>query len=76
MKTRYDRVMMETLEVSEAELAGLEYQATRNWDSVGHMALVAALEDEFDIMLDTEDLIDFSSYKKGVEILRKYDIEL
>ncbi len=46
------------------------------WDSIGHMSLVAALEEAFDIMMDTDDIIDLSSYEKGKEILKKYDIEL
>lgn len=54
----------------------LEYQAIPEWDSVGHMGLVAALEDAFDIMMDTDDIIDFSSYDKGIEILStKYNVE-
>lgn len=54
----------------------LEYQAIPEWDSVGHMGLVAALEDAFDIMMDTDDIIDFSSYTKGIEILStKYNVE-
>ena len=40
------------------------------------MSLMAALEDAFDIMLDTDDIIDFSSFQKGKEILKKYEIEL
>ena len=40
------------------------------------MQLVAALEDAFDIMLDTDDIIDLSSYDKGKEILAKYDVGL
>ena len=40
------------------------------------MGLVAALEDAFEIMLDTDDIIDLSSYKKGIEILKKYKIEI
>ena len=47
----------------------MEYQGIEQWDSVGHMGLVAALEDVFDIMMDTDDIIDFSSYEKGKEIL-------
>ena len=56
-------------------MAGLKYQGTELWDSVGHMTLVAALEDAFDIMFDTDDIIDLSSYEKGQEILKKYDVE-
>lgn len=54
----------------------LEYMGTPAWDSIGHMSLVAALEEAFDIMMDTDDIIDFSSYKKGMEILsEKYGVE-
>jgi hypothetical protein len=38
------------------------------------MGLIATLEDSFDIMLDTDDIIDFSSYARGKEILKKYDV--
>jgi len=54
----------------------LEYNSITEWDSIGHMALMAALEDTFDIMMDMDDIIDFSSYEKGLEIVRKYGIEL
>lgn len=54
--------------------SGLAYSEIENWDSVAHMNLVAEIEEAFDIMLDTEDIIDFSSYDKGIEILSKYDI--
>lgn len=73
---KYDRVFVETLEVKKEELLGLEYQGTELWDSVGHMTLMAAIEDAFDIMLETDDIVDFSSYEKGKEILTKnYGIE-
>ena len=70
----YNNAFVESLGVDEAELEELEYQKNPSWDSVGHMGLVAALEDAFDIMMDTDDIIDLSSYKKGKEILGKYDV--
>ena len=72
---KYNNVFMENLQISEDQLAGLQYQGVELWDSVGHMSLVAALEDEFDIMIDTDDIIDFSSFEKGKEILAKYGVE-
>ena len=71
---RYNNAFVESLGVDETELEELEYQKNAAWDSVGHMGLVAALEDAFDIMMDTDDIIDLSSYKKGKEILGKYDV--
>ena len=73
---KYNNAFTETLQISEGELQGLQYQGTELWDSVGHMTLMAAIEDAFDIMLDTDDIVDFSSYEKGKEILKKYDVEL
>ena len=55
---------------------GLAYNSHETWDSVGHMALIADLEDNFDIMFDMEDIVDLSSYEKGKEILEKYDINV
>ena len=66
---KYNQAFAEALEISQSHLPGLEYQGIEQWDSVGHMGLVAALEDVFDIMMDTDDIIDFSSYEKGKEIL-------
>ena len=70
-KEKYDNAFIESLEVTAEQLPGLEYQAIDTWDSVGHMSLIAALEDAFDIMMDTDDIIDLSSYEKGKEILAK-----
>lgn len=70
----YNNAFKEALDIKDEVLAGLEYQGVANWDSVGHMNLIAALEDAFDIMMDTDDIIDFSSYEKGKEILAKYNI--
>lgn len=73
---KYNKVFCENLQITEDQLAGLQYQGVELWDSVGHMTLMAELEDAFDIMLETDDIVDFSSYEKGKEILKKYDVEI
>ena len=73
---KYNNAFIESLEVEESDLAELKYQDIVSWDSVGHMGLIAAIEDAFDIMMDTDDIIDLSSYEKGKEILTSnYNIE-
>lgn len=52
------------------------YNQIPQWDSVGHMSLISHIEEGFDIMLETDDIIDFSSYDKGLKILSKYGINL
>jgi acyl carrier protein len=71
---KYIQAFTESFEIPAAEVENLKYQDIPAWDSVGHMSLVAALEDAFDIMMDTDDIIDFDSYQKGIELLAKYDI--
>jgi acyl carrier protein len=73
---KYDSAFMETLMVEAGSLAGLTYQDVQAWDSVGHMQLMAALEERFGIELDIDDIIDFSSYDKGKTLLGKYGIQM
>lgn len=54
----------------------LTYQAIMEWDSVGHMELVAELEDAFDISMETDDIIEFNSFEAGIKILEKYNITI
>lgn len=52
----------------------LKYNSIPQWDSVAHMTLIAMLEEKFDLMLDTDDIIDMSSVAKAKEILSKYGV--
>ncbi|MEG0269937.1 MAG: acyl carrier protein [Clostridia bacterium] len=73
---KYQKAFCEALEVDEKTVSTLVYGESDAWDSVGHMTLIAALEDAFDIMVDMDDIIDLSSFEKGKEILRKYDVDI
>lgn len=75
-KEKYMETFKASLDVKEEQLTGLKYQDIPTWDSVGHMGLIAELEDAFDIMMETDDIIDFSSFEKGMEILKKYGVEI
>lgn len=72
---KYNKAFCDSFEITDDKLNGLKYQQIELWDSVGHMTLVANLEDSFDIMMETDDIIDLSSYEKGKEILsEKYNV--
>jgi acyl carrier protein len=60
---------------AESPVEGLRYRDTETWDSVAHMQLVSLIEDAFEIMLETDDVIDMSSYLKAKEILAKYGVQ-
>ena len=72
---KYNQCFTESLSVDKKILNDdSEYNSIPEWDSIGHMTLMASLEESFKISLDTNDIVDFSSYKKGKEILEKYKI--
>lgn len=71
---KYNQVFIDSFDVSSDELPGLTYQSIDNWDSVGHMGMIASLEDEFDVILEMDDIVDFSSYEIGKQLLTKYGI--
>ena len=73
---KYVAAFTSTLLVEESALANLKYQDIGAWDSVGHMSLMAALEEAFEIEMDIDDIIDFSSYEAGRTILEKYNVSM
>tara|TARA_Y100000590_G_C15479400_1_gene923372 strand:- start:304 stop:534 length:231 start_codon:yes stop_codon:yes gene_type:complete len=71
---KYNKAFMVAFDLKDESLvsADLKYESIDEWDSIGHMGLIAELEDAFDISIEMDDIIDFSSYEKGKEILTKY----
>lgn len=74
-KEKYVQIFITSFQVNEKDLPTLKYQDVDNWDSIGHVKMIAELEETFNIMIEMEDILDLSSYLKGVDILKKYGIE-
>lgn len=76
-KEKYDKVFVDCFSVTPDVLnENFTYQCVAAWDSVGHMGMIAALEDAFEIMMETEDIVEFGSYTIGIEKLKKYGISI
>lgn len=74
---KYNKIFIDCFSVAEDLLnEDFTYQCVPSWDSIGHMGMIAALEDTFDIMMETEDIIEFGSYTIGIEKLRKYNVDI
>lgn len=74
---KYDEVFRRTFELDkDTVLDDFSADTAEKWDSVTHLSLTTELEDEFDIMFDSEDILALRSYKKGKEILAKYELNL
>ncbi len=75
-KTKYQKIFIDSLSIdSSAFNENLKYNEIPEWDSIGHMTLVSGLEDGFQISMETDDIVDFSSFKKGIDILKKYKVQ-
>jgi acyl carrier protein len=73
---KYHKCFEEALGVDKSAVnENLKYNEIPEWDSIGHMTLISNLEDEFKISIETDDIVDFSSFTKGKEILKKYKVE-
>lgn len=73
---KLNRIFCEVFSVDDSALNSKFNNTTvDNWDSVRQLSLTSAVEDAFDIMLDADDILDFTSYDKAKTILVKYNIE-
>tara|TARA_B110000196_G_scaffold271917_1_gene247577 strand:+ start:300 stop:539 length:240 start_codon:yes stop_codon:yes gene_type:complete len=71
----YKQIFIESLSIDTKKFnEEIKYNEVEEWDSIGHMTLISGLEEGFNISLETDDIVEFSSYKKGIEILKKYKI--
>ena len=74
---KYNKSFEEAFGISLSNIVfKLEKQSISEWDSLGHMVLITAIEETFDITLNPEDIIEFTSYEKGKEILSRYKIDM
>ena len=76
-KQKYQDIFIKSLSINiEKFNENIKYNEIQEWDSIGHMTLMSGLEDGFKISLETDDIVDFSSFKKGIEILNKYKVNI
>ena len=75
-KQKYQDIFIKSLSIETKKFnEKIKYNEIPEWDSIGHMTLMSGLEDDFGISIETDDIVDFSSFKKGLEILEKHKIE-
>ena len=75
-KKKYRDIFIQSLSIDEKKFnEKIKYNEISEWDSIGHMTLMSLLEEKFSISMDTDDIVDFSSFEKGMEILEKYGVK-
>ena len=76
LNDRLRTVFIDALELpAGVDVENLKYRDIKQWDSLGHMTLVAAIEDEFAVQLETEQVIDMSSFKVAADMLRSFGVD-
>lgn len=74
---KLNAIFCEVFSVEESALnSEFDKNSVEVWDSVRQLSLTSSVEDEFDIMLDAEDILEFTSYENAKKVLVKYEIEL
>lgn len=73
---KYDKAFLETFPVKKEDLKDLKYQGIPAWDSFGHMNLIVAIEECFEISMSTKDVLSLTSYEKGKDVLLNYGVEI
>ena len=75
-KEKYRDIFIQSLSIDEKKFnEKIKYNEIPEWDSIGHMTLMSNLEEKFSISMDTDDIVDFSSFEKGIKILEKYGVK-
>ena len=76
-ENKYKDIFIKSLAIDDKKFnEKIQYNEIPEWDSIGHMTLMSGLEEGFGITMETDDIVDFSSFKKGIEILKKYKVEI
>lgn len=76
LSERLRTVFVDALQLDDdVDVENLKYRDIEAWDSVGHMALIAAIEDEFDVQFETDQVIDMSSFKVALDMLTGFGVE-
>ena len=74
-KQKYHDIFIKSLAIENKKFnENVKYNDIPEWDSIGHMTLMSGLEEGFNITMETDDIVDFSSFKKGIDILKKYSV--
>ena len=75
-KQKYQDIFIKSLSIDSNKFdENIKYNEIPEWDSIGHMTLISGLEEGFNVSMETDDIVDLSSFKKGIEILKKYNIK-
>ena len=70
---KINEIIIDTLKVSKEQTElNLGMDDVANWDSLTHMNLIVAIEDEFGIEISGDDIAEMTSFESIKKIVAKY----
>ena len=76
-KEKYQQLFIDLFAVAPSDLdESFTFKDQSKWDSLAHLQLISELEETFDILFDSQDILNYGSYLNGLTILQRYGVEL
>lgn len=74
-RSKYIQIFINLFNVDKSVLnESFTYEERSDWDSMSHFALITELEESFDLIFETEDILNYQSFDNGIKILENYGI--
>lgn len=71
---KYQQAFAEAFEAEPEETVNFKFRETEGWDSIGHMSLIASLEDAFGVEFEPEEILTITTYQTGKDALTRKGI--
>lgn len=74
---KYQQIFINLFSISSEQLNDeFTFANISEWDSLAHLSLIGDLEETFDVLFDSEDILNYRSYQNGIRILKRYGVEI
>ena len=69
VRDKLEILFKNTFNIKDEDIIKASQNNLKNWDSVNHMNLILAIEKEFDITLDNNDVIKLSDFRSCFQLV-------
>lgn len=75
-REKYQNIFVSVFDVDSEDLnEAFNFKDVESWDSLAHLTLISELEEAFDVIFETDDILHFGGYENGMKILIKYGVD-
>ena len=70
VRDKLEILFKNTFNIKDEDISKASQNNLKNWDSINHMNLILAIEKEFDITLDNNDVVKLSDFKSCFQLIK------